>query len=338
MVEEEQISEKKFKNTIFAFLLSLSRHPVIKSVLRALFVSVGVLTISFALIRLIPGDPVEILLAGFSIPKSEDLIREYREILGLNGTLLEQYISYVSGVIQGDLGTSLVTRRSVAPTLIRTFPVTAWLIFVTIFLTLIMAIPLGVLAAIYRRTWFEQLFRFVASILLATPGFYLGLLLILILAIQFDLAPVAGYVPSFPTNLSYLWLPALTMSGVMVPILARVLQSSIIETMEQEFVESAIVRGLPRFVFTWRYLLRPSLAPTVSLLGYMIGQMLSATVVVEIVFNIPGVGTALVVEGVLVRDYPMVQAIVLISGLVVVIVSFLSDTLSSWLDPRTKII
>ena len=123
----------------------------------------------------------------------------------------------------------------------------------------------------------------------------------------------------------------------MVPILSRVLQSSIVDTMEQEFVETAIVRGLPKSVLVWRYLLRPSLAPTIGLLGYIIGQLLSATVVVEIVFNLPGMGTALVVEGVLLRDYPLVQGIILVFALIVVIVSFLSDMLCGWIDPRTKI-
>ena len=127
------------------------------------------------------------------------------------------------------------------------------------------------------------------------------------------------------------------MSGALVPILARVLQSSIVETMEQEFVETAIVRGLPKPVLVWRYLLRPSLAPTISLLGYILGQLLSATVVVEIVFNLPGMGTALVSEGVLLRDYPLVQGIILVFALIVVVVSFLSDTLSGWLDPRTRV-
>jgi peptide/nickel transport system permease protein len=148
---------------------------------------------------------------------------------------------------------------------------------------------------------------------------------------------VAGYETRFPENLSYLWLPALTLSGVMVPIVARVLQSSIVDTLEQEFVESAIVRGVSALPFTWRYLLRPSLPPTISLLGYMIGQLFSAAVVVEIVFNLPGIGTALIVEGVLLRDYTVVQGIVLIFGFIVVFVSLLSDLVSGWLDPRTKL-
>lgn len=314
-------------------LLRLTKSPVVQSLGRAVLVGFGVMVIAFALIRFIPGDPVQLILGDLA---TEKLIQEYREVLGLNGTIPEQFVNYLSNLAQGNLGTSLVTRQSVNAIVARTLPVTAWLIAVTVVIALFLALPLGVLAAVYRRTWFGHLFRVGASVLLATPGFYLGLLLLLLFSIRLGLAPVAGYQPGFPGNLRYLWLPALTMGGVLVPILARVLQSSIADTLEQEFVETAIVRGLPRRILVWRYLLRPSLAPTISLLGYMVGQMLAAAVVIEIVFNLPGIGTALVVEGVLLRDYPVIQGIVLVFGLIVVVVNFLSDTVSGWLDPRTR--
>ena len=306
----------------------------LRNLARAALAALGVLIVTFTLIHLIPGDPVEILLGDAA---TEELVAEYRKILGLEGTLPEQFLDYLGAVLRGDLGTSILTRQSVNAVVARTLPMTAWLITVTVVMALLMAIPLGVTAAILRGTWFDHAFRVATSISLATPSFYMGLLLILLFAVRLGLAPVAGYQPGFPGNLYYLWLPAFTMSGALVPILSRVLQSSIVETMDQEFVETAIVRGLPKPVLIWRYLLRPSLAPTISLLGYILGQLLSATVVVEIVFNLPGMGTALVVEGVLLRDYPLVQGIILIFALIVVVVSFLSDTVSGWLDPRTRV-
>lgn len=301
---------------------------------RAALGALGVLLVTFTLIHLIPGDPVEILLGDAA---TEELVAKYRQILGLEGSLPQQFARYLASVAQGDLGTSIQTGQSVNSVVARTLPMTAWLIGVTVLMALLMAIPLGVASALLRGTWFDHAFRVATSVSLATPSFYFGLLLILLFAVRLGWAPVAGYQPGFPGNLQYLWLPALTMSGALVPILARVLQSSIAETMEQEFVETAIVRGLPAPVLVWRYLLRPSLAPTISLLGYILGQLLSATVVVEIVFNLPGMGTALVVEGVLLRDYPVVQGIILIFALIVVAVSFLSDTVSGWLDPRTRL-
>ncbi len=318
---------------LIAFVLRLIRQPFLQRLARAVLVGFGVMVIAFALLRFIPGDPVDILLGDSATP---ELVAEYRARLGLDGTIAEQFTEYLGGLMRWDLGTSITTGASVNNIMYRALPITLWLIVVTISMAVVLALPLAIAAAIYRQTWFGHAFRIGTSLLLATPVFYSGLLMLLFFAIQLRIAPVAGYEGNFPENLRYLWLPALTLCGVMVPITARVLQSSINDTLEQEFVESAVVRGLGTIPYLWRYLLRPSLAPTISLLGYMIGQMLGAAVVVELVFNIPGIGTSLIVEGVLVRDYPVVQGIVLVFGLIVVMVSFTADVLSGWLDPRTK--
>jgi ABC-type dipeptide/oligopeptide/nickel transport system permease component len=317
---------------LVGFGMGIVQNRIVTRLIRSILVGFGVMTIAFFLLRLVPGDPIQLLLGDAGTP---ELVETYRRQLGLNGTLAEQFVNYTLNVLRGNLGTSISTGVSVNSTIARSLPVTLWLIVVTMVLALVLALPLAIAAALWRRTWFGHFFRVGTSVLLATPVFYSGLLLLLLFAIQFKIAPVAGYRTAFPDNLRYLWLPALVLCGVMVPIIARVLQSSIIDTLDQEFVETAVVRGLGPLTFMWRYLLRPSLAPTISLLGYMIGQLLSAAVVVELVFNLPGIGTSLIVEGVLLRDYPVVQGIVLVFGMVVVVVSFLSDLVSGWLDPRT---
>lgn len=311
------------------------RSKIVNNLVRALLVSLGVFLVTFSLIRLIPGDPVDILLGDRA---THELREQYKELMGLNGTVFEQFKTNISKITHGDLGTSVVTKQSVNHIVARSLPPTVWLILMTVVLALIFAVPLGILVAVYRGRWIDKVFHIVSSVLLSIPGFYMGLLLILIFAVNLGLVPVAGYVQNFPGNLRYLLLPALTICGVFVPILARVLQSSISDTLEQEFVETAIVRGLPGRHLIWRYMLRPSLAPAINLLGYMIGQLLGSAVVVEIVFNIPGIGTALVVEGVLQRDYSLVQGIVLVFGLAVVLISFLSESVSVWLDPRGRTI
>jgi peptide/nickel transport system permease protein len=288
--------------------------------------------IAFGLIRIIPGDPVLLLLGDLATEKN---VNEYRELLGLNGTMPEQFLAYVGNLLHGDLGRSITSRQPVASTVKVTLPVTLWLIGVTVVMGTCLSLPLAVLAALYRRTWFGNAFRIGTSIALATPSFFSGLLAILFFAIALGLAPVGRYDYDFPANLRYLWLPALVICGVQVPILARVLQSSIVDTMEQEFVETAVVRGLSQRILVWRYLLRPSLAPTIGLLGYMIGTMLGAAVIVEIIFDLPGIGTTLI-SAVLARDYTLVQGIVLVFGMIVVAVSFLADTVSAWIDPRTR--
>ena len=300
---------------------------------RAVVLAFGVMLIAFVLLRLIPGDPVHLLLGEHA---TDALVATYRARLGLDGSLAAQFVRYVGRVLHGDLGTSLRTGAHVTDLIARTLPVTMWLIAVTVIVALALAVPLALAAALHRHTWFGRAFRVGTSVLLAMPVFYSGLLLLLLFAVHLRVAPVAGYAGAFPRNLASLWLPALTLCGPMVPILARVLHSSITATLDQEFVESAIVRGVGIVPFLWRYLLRPSLPPTISLLGYMVGNLLSAAVVVELVFNLPGIGTALIVDGVLLRDYPVVQGIVLVFGLVVVTVSLLSELINGWLDPRTQ--
>ena len=299
---------------------------------RALAVAFAVMCIAFTLIRLIPGDPVLLLLGDRATPES---IAEYRTLLGLNGSLPEQFLRSVASLAHGDLGRSLVTRLTVTSILARTLPVTLWLIAVALVIGAAMAVPLALAAAIYRKGWFGHAFRIVSSALLATPVFLSGLVAILFFAILLGIAPVAGYSDEFPSNLQYLWLPALVICGVLVPVFARVLQSSIVDTLQQEFVETAVIRGLPRRIVVWRYLLRPSLAPTIGLLGYVVGQLLGAAVVVEIIFGLPGIGTELI-NAVLGRDYPLVQGIVFVFGLLVVLVSYLADLVSGLIDPRTR--
>ncbi len=290
------------------------------------------MVVAFGLIHFIPGDPAVLMLGDMA---TEDNIKQLHARLGLDRSLPEQFLLYVSRVVHGDLGTSIINDRPVLGFIELSLPVTLWLLGVSFAVALCLAVPLGVVAAVYRPTWFGQLFRIVTSISLSTPTFFAGLMGILVFAIALKVAPVAGYAYEFPVNLGYLWLPALINCVVIVPVLSRVIQSSVSETLEQEFVETAIVRGLPRLVIIWQYLLRPSLAPAVSLAGYMIGQGLAASVVTEVVFNLPGIGTTLI-GAVTRRDYPMVPGIVLVFGLIVVLTSYVSELTSAWLDPRTR--
>lgn len=298
---------------------------------RAVLIAFGMLCIAFALVRLLPGDPVSILLGENA---TQDAANQMRELLGLNGSLPDQFLHYLGLLLHGDLGTSIVNRAPVTDLVGRTLPITGQLVVVTVALAVLISVPLGTAAAIYRRGRFNYVFRVVTSILVATPIFFSGLLALLFFGLRLQIAPVAGFDPKFPSNLAHLWLPALVMCGTLVPVLSRVIQTSVVETLNQEFVETAIVRGLPASVRIWRYLLRPSLGPTVGLLGFLTGQLLASAVLAELVFDIPGIGRALV-QAVLGRDYTVVQGIVFVFGFIVVVVSFLSDLVSGWIDPRT---
>ncbi len=318
---------------LYSGTLRLLRHPVIRRVAQAFLVAFLLMVFAFLLVRLIPGDPAMILLGD--VATEEDLIA-YRKLLGIDGPLHSQFGRYISNLARGDFGLSIRSREPVLSIIGKRLPVSLWLTATTIFMTVVLALPLGVAAALYRRSLFGHLFQIVASVFVATPVFFSGLLLILLFAVQVNLAPIAGYYPGFPANLYSLWLPALTINCVLVPVLARILQSSIIETSSEEFVEAAIIRGTQGWRFYWRYLLRPSLAPTIAALGYFAATVVSYAVIIEIIFNLPGVGMTLV-DAVRNRDYPLVQGIVFLSGLLVVGLTFTADLVNGWLDPRAKL-
>lgn len=324
---EREVRHKR----IGGFVGGLRHRRSIRRLSRAAIVSLGVLTIAFALLRLVPGDPVLVLL-GVDYA-TEERVAVLREQLGLNGTLPEQYMAYVLGVFRGDLGRSILSGEPVTAIIGRTLPVTMWLVGTSLLVAVVVAAPLAIVAASRRHTRFAEFFRVITSISLSIPIFFTGLLLILVFAVWLGVAPVGGYEPDFPANLRYLWLPALASAGILVPIISRVMEKSISHTIDEEFIESAILRDVPRGRFLVHYLLRPSLAPTVALLGYIIGAALGGAAITEIVFNLPGLSSVLV-NAVLIRDYPVVQGTTLILGVIVVGVTFLSDVIAERLDPR----
>ncbi len=297
---------------------------------RAAAVSFWVLVIAFGLIRLAPGDPV---LARLGAEAQPEAIDRMRRALRLDVDPFTQFLEYFSGLLQGDLGKSIENGRDVMGVILQSLPVTLWIISATVILSLVMAVPLALAVAMSRRSWAPYVFRAMTAACLAVPAFFTALIGLLVFSLHYRIAPIIGYEPAFPANLKYLWLPALVICTTLVPVLARVLYSSIVETMGEEFVETGIVRGVSRSRFYWFYLLKPSLAPTIVLLSYMIGVMIGSTVIIETIFSLPGIGRNLV-GAVVTRDYPMVQGIVLVFGLLVVAVGLIGDLAANWIDPR----
>jgi peptide/nickel transport system permease protein len=300
--------------------------------LRATAVAFWVMAIAFGLMRLAPGDPVVARLGAEAPPAA---IERLRRELRLDVDPATQFAEYFVGLLKGDLGKSLETGRKVTEVIASSLPVTLWVIATTILFGLVMAIPLAAWVATARHAAVPYAFRATTSAFLAIPAFFTALIALIVLGVHYRIAPIIGYESRFPANLHYVWLPALVICTHLVPVLSRVLYSSIKETMAEEFVETGVVRGVGRMRFYWFYLLRPSLAPTVVLLSYMVGVMIGATVIIETIFSLPGIGRALV-GAVIGRDYPMVQGLVLFFGLAVVIVNLIGDTLASWLDPRLE--
>lgn len=313
--------------------LLVVHHPVTRRVGQAVLVAFGVMVVSFSIMRLTPGDPAQTILGMQATPEA---IAALREQLGLNGSIFEQFGQYIGPMFRGDLGVSLQNGQAVTDIIIQSAPVTLQLIAMAIILAFCIALVLAVPAARHRSGATGLAVRLSTSAALSVPVFFSGQVLILLVAMNWHLLPVGGYDPQFPENLRYLILPAVTACGPLTPILLRVMQSSVADTMEEAFVETAVVRGLRGSRLGWRYLLRPSLTPTIALTAYIIGSLFGAAVVLEMVFNLPGMGSRLL-NAVSNRDYPVVQGIVFVMGILVVAVNLAADLISGALDPRARV-
>ena len=322
----KQSSPDKISNNrkIFAYRVGIR-------FVRSLIVAFWVTVIAFTLIRLAPGDPAQARL-GIAEPEA---IAALQKQLGLDVHPVRQFLNFFQGLIRGDMGMSLQYDREVTDIIFTALPLTLWLIAFSVLLSIIIALPIALFVATSRNILVAYLFRSATAISIALPNFFIALMGILLFSIKYNWAPLLGYTPDFPGNLRYLWLPALVNATTLVAILSRVLYSSISDTLKEEFVETGVIRGISRPRFLWFYILKPSLAPTVVLLSYIMGVMLGTTVIMESVFALPGIGTELI-TAVLVRDYTTVQGITFIFGMIVVFFSFLGDLLAYWLDRRVK--
>jgi peptide/nickel transport system permease protein len=291
------------------------------------------MVISYSLIRLSPGDPAEARLGAGADPEA---INKLREDLGLNKNAFAAFVDYFKGVLQGDLGVSLVNGVNVLETIKRSFPLTLTYIVLSVLLAFIISIPIGTIIGWSNKASAVYVFRGITSIIIATPNFFIAMVGILLFSVKLNWAPVFGYVSDFPENMKYLWLPISINTLILVAIVSRVLHTSVVDTRAEEFVETGIIRGVSRPRFFWFYILKPSLAPTVVLLSYMMGTMLGATVILETIFSLPGIGRELV-GAVLANDYPMVQGILLFFGVITVFLSFIGDLLAYALDRRVKL-
>ena len=301
--------------------------------LRAISVAFWVMVLSFILIRIAPGDPASAKLG----PGAEKAaINVLRKQLHLGGNPISQFFSYLNQLIHGNLGVSLQDGVKVADIINRTLPLTIYLILLSTLCALLLSIPIGTYIGWSGKGPLVYGFRGLTAIFLATPNFFIAMVGIIFFSVRHNWAPVFGYDTAFPHNLRYLWLPVSVNTIILSSVISRVLYSSVVETKDEEFVETGIIRGVGRRRFFWFYILKPSLAPTVVLLSYMMGTMLGATVILETVFSLPGIGRELV-GAVLTSDYPLVQGILLYFGVITVFLSFIGDLVAYLLDRRVKI-
>ncbi|MCF7984609.1 MAG: ABC transporter permease [Thiohalocapsa sp.] len=291
----------------------------------AAVVVLGVCTLVFALIHLIPGDPVEAMLGDTARPADRDALRE---ALGLNLSLGEQYRRYMAGLLRLDLGHSFLDGRPVSAILAERLPATAQLAGAALLLALLLALPLGMLAALRRGGPLDSGAMAFSLIGISIPNFWLGPLLILVFSLWLGWTPVSGNESAFG-----LVLPALTLGTAMAAILARMVRASVLEVLAEDYVRTARAKGVSELRILWRHAMRNAWLPVLTLIGLQLGGLLGGAVITETVFAWPGVGS-LLVESIQARDFPVVQGCVLLISLIYVAVNTLTDLAYAWVDPR----
>lgn len=306
---------------------------ILRRLVQMIPVVFGITIIIFVMIRAIPGDPAYTILGEKA---TDEKIALLRERLGLNEPIYVQYGIYLRDLVKLDLGNSTKYRVPVSDLIWARLQVSLFIMLMTTLLTTLIALPLGMLAALKKDSVFDNIMRSALMVTLLMPTFFTGILLIIVLSIKIDLFPVSGYGETFPDHIKHLFLPSLTLALGISPILIRTLRSSILDAMTSDYVKTARSKGLREQVVITRHVLRNALIPTVTLFGISIGAIIGGTVVTEKVFALPGAG-ALLVDAIAARDYATVQAAVLIVAMLVVGVNLLTDILYSFIDPRVRL-
>ncbi len=294
----------------------------------ALLVMLGVTTIVFMLIHVVPGDPVEVMLGESAQLADREALRE---ALGLNLPLSTQWLNYVSGLLQLDLGTSLHSKRPVIEILSERIPATSILAGTSILIALIIALPLGVLAAVRKGSFWDTGAMAFSILGVAIPNFWMGPLLILVFSLWLGWLPVSG-----DDQILSLVLPALTLGTALAAILSRMIRSSLLEVLNEDYIRAANARGLSPTTIILKHGLKNAALPVVTILGLQLGALLAGAVITETVFSWPGIGQ-LTIESIQKRDYPVVQSCVLLISLTYVFVNLLTDLAYVFLDPRVSL-
>jgi peptide/nickel transport system permease protein len=295
-------------------------------------VIVGITLASFVLIHLVPGDPIRIMLGG-KAPQAR--IDEINHQLKLDRPLPQQYLTFVGGAAHGDLGQSIILRRPVSSVVGERLGPSIFLLVYGTLIGIVLAVPLGIVSALKRNRLPDHAIRLLTLIAFAMPSFWLGLILIRKFSLDLGLFPVSGYGQGFLGHVRSLTLPSLTIGLFLASMLIRSLRSSLVDVLGAEYIEAARARGLSETRIVLKHGLRNSLIATITVLAVNLGFLIGGAVVVEKVFDIPGLGQ-LLVESIFTRDFPVIQALTLVFGLLVIVINLLSDLSYALVDPRVR--
>lgn len=307
---------------------------VVRRLIAVLPVVLGVMVFSFAMVHLVPGDPAVVIAGADATPEALAAIRDQ---LGLDRPLLVQFAGYLAQLARGDLGQSLVSRKSVAAEIARVFPPTLQLVAVAIAFALAASLTLGVASAVWRGSLLDRLVTATGVLGLSLPVFWVGLMLIWWLSFTWGIFPISGWGGPVWTlrGLHYTVLPALTLAATLIGPLARMTRATLLETLRQDYVRTARAKGLAEARVVYVHALRNAALPIITVVGLQFGYLLGGAVVTETIFGWPGMGRTAVLA-ILARDFPMVQGIVITGALAFVVVNLLVDLLYAVFDPRIR--
>ena len=330
---------------------------IARRILQTIPVFIGITLIVFLIMHLTPGDPVEIMMGRGSVVTTEQ-IEQIRHELGLDQPLYVQYLSFLRGVLRGDFGRSIIQRAPVMHLIADRLPATFELTIFSIIISLIIAIPVGIISSVKRYSFLDHIGTVSALAGVSLPSFWLGLLLIIVFSVKLKILPVTGranygygLVPitnfllidavitgnwgALGDVIRHLLLPAITLGSYMAALTMRVTRSSMLEVLSQDYIRTAWAKGLSHKVVILRHALRNALVPTVTVVTLNIGILLGGNMIVESVFGWPGLGR-LVINAVYTRDYPLIQGSVLIYALTYVVMNFVADLLYAVLNPKVR--
>ena len=308
------------------------KHYVIKRILSAIPLLICISFVCFCFINLIPSDPAEVALRVRQVPViTEEAVQEVRSELGLDKPFFVRYVDWVVNCVQGDFGISYTNpSRTVSEELLRCMPATLELAGASFILVILLSIPIGFFCAVYKDSLFDKVMRAFIFMTTAMPAYWIGLLLMRFVSIKLDLLPTSGN-----NSLKHLILPALTVSLTYISTYIRLIRNNMLENMKKDYVLYANVRGLSQRLILTKHILRNSMQTCFVAIGMSIPQLIAGTIVVENVFAWPGLGT-LCIESIFNRDYPIIQAYVLLIGTLFVIFNLIFDILQTIIDPRLR--
>ena len=308
---------------------------IINRLIQVIPVMLGIITLTFLMLRLAPGDPITIYMG---VRASEEELQILKHVYGFDKPIYMQYFDYLRRIAVGDFGTSMTYQKPVFEIILKRLPVTLSLVLYSLAFSVIIAIPSGIYSALHKNKISDHIVRFISLIGVSIPRFFTAILLIYLLGYYLELLPISGYIPlkqDFIEGSRHLILPAVSLGGALMGYTMRVMRSSMLEVLGENYIKAARAFGLHEKLIVWRYALRNALLPVITIIGLQFSTLLGGSIIIEEIFGIEGIGR-LTYRALLARDYPLIQGVVIYYSFLFLLSVIIVDILYAVIDPRIK--